>query len=320
VVPRSAECAACGAHAFRVVDVVNVRDVARLWVRDFVERGRNDADEDSVADEIQSILGAATIQFDRCSACGLEMSYPLCAWREGQYPSDQLYPVRWEFRQSLDDIGSSPRRVLELGCGSGAFLELARERGHEAIGMDFNAVAVGAALDKGLDVVHGGFDELRTHLDARAGGRRFDAVAMFQVIEHLEEPRALFDALEPFLEDEVRLFVSCPGTRRYTRLIRQIRVGSSDYWDFPPHHLLRWTEEALRASFGRLGWRPVRFLEEPLPTVGASAEIGCLRAAEGGYLDDPVRRRLAILWARFRLTTSRKFGAGTSMYFYAVRT
>jgi 2-polyprenyl-3-methyl-5-hydroxy-6-metoxy-1,4-benzoquinol methylase len=319
VAPSNTTCVACGGDAVEFLELVSVTDVARLWVRDFRERGRDEIDEASLAGEIRETLGSDTIQFDKCRACGVEMAWPARSWVEGQYPSDQLYPVRWEFAECLADFGVRAGRILELGCGSGTFLEMAREAGHEGFGMDFNPIAVEAAREKGLQVVQGGFDDLLEHLRTCGERSQFDAVAMFHVIEHLESPSNLFEALAAFVHEQSHLFISCPGPNRYTRLLREICVGSSDYWDFPPHHVLRWTESSLGAFLRRSGWEPVRFVEEPLNWIGASAEIGCLRAIEGGYMDDPVRRRLAILWARLRLRASRKYGSGVSVYLHAIR-
>jgi SAM-dependent methyltransferase len=104
------------------------------------------------------------------------------------------------FRGSADEIrerlaahaeafaGKAP--VVDLGCGRGEFLEVLRDRGIAARGVEGNASAVSACRDKGLDVVEGDLvDFLRSAPDGALGG-----VFAAQVAEHLA-PTALHTLL-----------------------------------------------------------------------------------------------------------------------------
>ncbi|MDH5184910.1 MAG: methyltransferase domain-containing protein, partial [Gammaproteobacteria bacterium] len=51
-------------------------------------------------------------------------------------------------------------RLLDLGCGSGAFLLRARSAGWAVVGVDFDPKAVKAACSQGLDVRLGGVESL----------------------------------------------------------------------------------------------------------------------------------------------------------------
>jgi SAM-dependent methyltransferase len=71
--------------------------------------------------------------------------------------------------------------VVDLGCGRGEFLELLKERGIAARGVEGNAQAVAACRAQGLDVAEGDLlDFLRTQETASLGG-----VFAAQVAEHL---------------------------------------------------------------------------------------------------------------------------------------
>jgi len=79
--------------------------------------------------------------------------------------------------------------VVDLGCGRGEFLELLRERGIPARGVDGNAQAAAACRERGLDVVNGDLvDFLREQPASSLGG-----VFAAQVVEHL--PPALLQAM-----------------------------------------------------------------------------------------------------------------------------
>jgi hypothetical protein len=106
---------------------------------------------------------------------------------------DEEYGVAWDHLRALELLAASaPLRLLEIGCAEGRFLERAAGLGHRATGLDFNAAAVRSARARGLDARQGDVASLHAALEP---GERFQAVAMFQIIEHLCDPDALFAAL-----------------------------------------------------------------------------------------------------------------------------
>ncbi len=105
------------------------------------------------------------------------------------------------FRGGHDDIVERQRAylpyfegaadVLDLGCGRGEFLELLREQGIAARGIDTNPEMVARCVERGLDVTRAdALGHLRGLPETSVGGL-FSA----QVVEHLE-PRYLMRLLE----------------------------------------------------------------------------------------------------------------------------
>jgi O-antigen chain-terminating methyltransferase len=73
------------------------------------------------------------------------------------------------------------RAVLDIGCGRGEFLELLRDAGIAARGVELNPEMVNLAREKGLDVVRGdGLEYLQGLPEGELGG-----IFLSQVIEHL---------------------------------------------------------------------------------------------------------------------------------------
>ena len=77
--------------------------------------------------------------------------------------------------------------VLDVGCGRGEFLDLLRERGISASGVDINNDMVELCRARGLEVVQGDALAHLEQLDDGALGGLFAA----QVVEHLEPSRLL---------------------------------------------------------------------------------------------------------------------------------
>jgi SAM-dependent methyltransferase len=72
-------------------------------------------------------------------------------------------------------------KILDLGCGRGEFLELLKEKGFEAAGIDINDQMVRICKDKGLDCEKADILEKLAHYDDNTLGGIFSS----QVIEHL---------------------------------------------------------------------------------------------------------------------------------------
>jgi len=77
--------------------------------------------------------------------------------------------------------GVSGRPILDLGCGRGEWLELLREEGLEAAGVDLNPAMISQCAERGLAATHAdAVDYLRSQADESLG-----AVTGFHIIEHL---------------------------------------------------------------------------------------------------------------------------------------
>lgn len=90
------------------------------------------------------------------------------------------------------------RRVLDVGCGRGEFLELLQERGISGVGIDIDAEMVRICEEKGLEVVHADLSEYLATQEAS-----FDGIFCSNVIEHMDAGgtirlfRLAYQALQP---------------------------------------------------------------------------------------------------------------------------
>jgi len=286
--------------------------IAAAWARQDAWAGSDPAE---VLARVRADLGADAVVFLACAQCGVEFAHPPRAWSAANYPPE-AYGLAWDHLRALSLLlGEAPLRLLEIGCADGKFLERAAALGHRATGIDFSRAAVDAARSRGLDTHVADVREVR----AFAGPEPFSCIALFQVIEHLEAPDEVFDAISAVAAPGARLLVGCPADRRYTRRVpHPERIGHSDFWDYPPQHVLRWTPDALRVFLGRHGWRVTSTEYEPFTAVGAAAHLTALAGRAGRWIDRPVRRRIATAAYLARLAAARIRGPMTGIRLLAV--
>ena len=146
------------------------------------------------------------------------------------------------------------RTLLDIGCGNGRFLSLARDAGWNVRGIDFDASAARAAAARGLDVSAGGVEVLAGESD------RYDAITVGHVIEHIHDPRALLAACRRLLKPGGYFWIETPNVASHGR-----RLFGRDWRGLePPRHLILFDRRGLQslmeaAGFARVApaaWRP----------------------------------------------------------------
>jgi SAM-dependent methyltransferase len=103
------------------------------------------------------------------------------------------------YRRALDRLEhlTSGRRLLDVGCSYGAFLEVARERGWDGSGVELSHKGSEyARKHRRLEVFTGTLEEACLRDDS------FDVVSLWDVIEHLDRPLDLLRETQRVL---------CPG-------------------------------------------------------------------------------------------------------------
>jgi 2-polyprenyl-3-methyl-5-hydroxy-6-metoxy-1,4-benzoquinol methylase len=125
------------------------------------------------------------------------------------YASMEPFLVRTFVRRlSRLPLRGKGARLLDVGCGPGAGLEAARSLGYEAWGLDVSEAAVKVASFRHPDRVR-----LGTLSDRLFPPGSFDVITLFDVIEHVYDPRALAVDLAWHLAPEGRVVVATPNVK-----------------------------------------------------------------------------------------------------------
>jgi SAM-dependent methyltransferase len=98
-------------------------------------------------------------------------------------------------------LRTKPAKILDSGCGVGWSTHALRERGHDAVGLDLHR----DALEADVPYIVGDVTALPF------GDESFDAVTMYQVLEHVADPRRALAEAARVLRRGGRLIVVGPN-------------------------------------------------------------------------------------------------------------
>jgi 2-polyprenyl-3-methyl-5-hydroxy-6-metoxy-1,4-benzoquinol methylase len=161
-------------------------------------------------------------------------------------------------------VPRSARRVLDLGCSSGALGAGLRERGAEVVGVELDTVHAREAEARLDRVVAGDVEAVLG--DAAGSLGRFDCVVAADVLEHLRDPWTALRRAVELLEPGGTVVVSLPNVRFFETFWQ---LGVRGTWPRRPHGIfdathLRWfTLRDARALLTQAGLRPVQVVSRP---------------------------------------------------------
>ncbi len=135
-------------------------------------------------------------------------------------------------------------RVLDIGCGNGTFLSVARELGYDVTGLEFDAAAAEVARAGGFEVVDGRVPG--SALDPE----RYDVITLNHVIEHLHDPLGALVECRNLLRDGGRLWIKTPNIDS----AGHSRYGSAWRGLEPPRHLVLFGPQALMRALRASGF------------------------------------------------------------------
>ena len=141
-------------------------------------------------------------------------------------------------------------QLLDVGCGSGSFLRVARTLGFAAQGIEIDPAAGALARDAGFNVFAGPLGA------AQFGAASFEHITLNHVIEHLHRPLHALRQLLGWLRPGGRIWLQTPnlasrGAARYGAHWRGLE---------PPRHLTLFDATTLPAALAAAGFERASLL------------------------------------------------------------
>ncbi|MEE3203029.1 MAG: class I SAM-dependent methyltransferase [Acidobacteriota bacterium] len=207
----------------------------------------------------------------RCPACRLEFQHPRplfeqladAVYNESYHPDDHHNVDGTRARIFMRQLSrlersviASPASVLDVGCGAGAFLKFAEERGWEVAGTDVAVTDVVRQTD--AKVWEGKLS------DIAFAEERFAAIRFNHVLEHTQNPLVELRRARSLVADDGVLLIGVPNIGGLSIRLKslQSRMGlKSQSWKHygALHHLWFFTPATLSAlvrdaGFEVLAW------------------------------------------------------------------
>ncbi|MFL5582121.1 MAG: methyltransferase domain-containing protein [Gemmatimonadaceae bacterium] len=292
-------CPACGADADEeVASADDVRaELEALW--DFHTRRLDPATPPERLTDRLTFSQRPPLRLVRCASCGLvyrnprERAWELTDAYAGEEPTEKTMRALFETQRGayrsqarrLTAVAGRAGRGLEVGSYVGGFLAASRELGWHFEGLDINAAAQRFAEGLGHTVHAGEIEAL-----AAAAPAPYDAVAFWNCLDQLPDPRAALAAAArltrpggvlavrvpsgAFYSNVRRLIAAAPdrGASRASRWVRAPLVAAAcallahnNLLAFP--YRFGFSVPALRRAFAAAGFRVVRVAGDSLVPI-----------------------------------------------------
>jgi SAM-dependent methyltransferase len=239
------------------------------------------------------LITVAQVHLYACSGCGFEFFDPRLAGGDQFYSElhtklpGYYAPARPENERNARFAQEHEfRTILDIGCGTGLALDVARQRGLETFGVEFNRGAAEEARSRGHTV----FTIPIQELDSRWEGH-FDLISLNQLLEHVPDPISLIKNCIRLLSPRGVIAIAVPGAEGVLRGHPWMALN------WPPHHVSRWRRKDLRMLSERCGLIVVRsggdqLLGSELEGILLANRVHCLALRKTYWGPSPVIIRL----------------------------
>jgi len=225
---------------------------------------------------------------------------------KGYGRNDYLSPITIKRYHEILDVLETVRktnRILDVGCGIGYFLDVAKTRGWEVYGTEFTESAIKICEDKGI-IMHAGALNPKNY-----AAESFDVITSFEVIEHINTPNEEIARIYSLLRKGGYFYVTTPNFNSLLRYYLGPKYNVIGW----PEHLSYYTPKTLTALMLNHGFKKVwfkstgisitRFLTSSTPQSTANLEEGT-EFVSAHTNDEKLRKRFESngLWALAKKT------------------
>ncbi len=198
----------------------------------------------------------ASIFLVKCSACSFVFSQKVPALDElNNYYSYErnryISPITLNrYHELLDQFKKfrQSNNLLDVGCGGGDFLTVAKERGWNVFGTEITNEAVTTCRNKGIMMHHGNL------ADAAFAKNFFDVITCIEVIEHINAPLTEAQTIYSLLRTGGIAYITTPNFDSLSRYLLGKGWNVISY----PDHLCYYTPKTLSSLFKNSGFVPLK--------------------------------------------------------------
>lgn len=196
------------------------------------------------SDKIESDA-SITLSIAQCLECGLIQTQnpPIDNYTDVISAAIQTQTsknaIKLEFNNLFERYNFEPNHILEVGCGSGNFLEVLQEMRLNAEGIESNEENVQLCRRKNLNVKKGNIFEKGIVT------KKFDLIVLNNYLEHQPSVIPFLKKVMEFQHEDGLIYISVPSLDRI--------IKTHNLYEFIADHLSYFTKITLRDSLIRAG-------------------------------------------------------------------
>ncbi len=149
---------------------------------------------------------------------------------------------------------SEGKTLLDIGCGNGAFVAFADSKGYTCSGIDLDANSLEAARRRTYKHTTLSLSTLKDFIAVHPQ-QQFDVVSMFEVFEHLDNPKETIDLIKQILKPDGYFIGTLPNENRFFAKSYNLNFA------LPPYHLTYWRKESWKHYLENFNGMKARLVE-----------------------------------------------------------
>lgn len=234
---------------------------------------------------IKNLYQLSYMNIDECKDCGLRFSDKNSITAKNLYNEDYFQKTNkdffkdcWadyesktskklaRFRKALLELEkySAKGKILDLGCATGVFLDMAQKNGWKSYGVEISKFASGYARKEfKLDVKTGDL------LNVNFKKEFFDVVTMFDFIEHVNSPSKTLSKINKIMKKDGVLFILTINNSslmgELANIFYKMKIKKFAELVYPVHHNYHFTKKVLIDMLNKNGFEVIETKKSEMP-------------------------------------------------------
>jgi len=147
-------------------------------------------------------------------------------------------------------------KLLDIGCGDGAFLMLVKRYSWDCYGTEYHDNLIKRLKIKGI--------EAKKNLEDFIGKQQFDIIRMSHVLEHLNDPNKTLEIIYKLLKNDGILIIGVPNFTTISKAFRE------HYALHLPYHRYHFSELNIKILLNRHGFKTIYYKTKSIGVFSAS--------------------------------------------------
>jgi 2-polyprenyl-3-methyl-5-hydroxy-6-metoxy-1,4-benzoquinol methylase len=213
----------------------------------------------------------------QCADCGLVFGKRIPTADElqahyAQYTRDNsISPItvnRYEELLEKFEPFRKLNRMLDIGCGDGHFLAVAKRKGWEVFGTEYTDEAVAVSRAKGIEIHQGSIQDYRAD--------QFDVITSFEVLEHINDGQEHARKINSLLRNGGLFYFTTPNFNSFSRKWLGGKWNVIEYPEHLTYYTVRTVTKLLKdAGFEKRSMRTTGFSPQRFKlSVGTATRAG----------------------------------------------